>query len=110
SGSRLGAGVAIIEGEGVAFGRAAGELRPFGEVMTRRRKHGIAEAVHDVPVGLFCFELLFADGQDLTQLPYPQRRAALGQAITLSPPLPPTTPPQMASPPPPPAALRAAGT
>src|SRR5262249_43914907 len=110
SGSRLGAGEAIIEGEVVAFDPAAGELRPFGEVMTRRRKHGIAEAVHDVPVGLFCFELLFADGQDLTQLPYPQRRAALAKAITVSPPLRLTTPPAATSPPPPEAACGRAVT
>jgi DNA ligase 1 len=80
----LGPAEAIIEGEVVAFDPAAGELRPFGEVMTRRRKHGIAEAVQDVPVGLFCFELLFADGQDLTRLPYPERRARLAEAITVS--------------------------
>ena len=80
----LGPAEAIIEGEVVAFDAAAGELRPFGEVMTRRRKHGIAEAVHDVPVGLFCFELLFADGQDFTRVPYPERRARLAEAITVS--------------------------
>jgi DNA ligase 1 len=76
---------AIVEGEVVAFDAAAGELRPFGEVMTRRRKHGIAEAVREVPVGLFCFELLYSDGQDLTRLSYPQRRARLAEAITVSP-------------------------
>jgi DNA ligase 1 len=81
----LGPAEAIVEGEVVAFDPAAGELRPFGEVMFRRRKYGIADAVRDVPVGLFCFELLFADGQDLTTLPYPRRRAALTQAITPSP-------------------------
>ncbi len=81
----LGPAEAIVEGEVVAFDPAAGELRPFGEVMTRRRKHGIAEAVRDVPVGLFCFELLYADGEDLTRLPYPQRRARLAGAITISP-------------------------
>jgi DNA ligase 1 len=75
----------ILEGEVVAYDAAAGELRPFGEVMLRRRKHGIAQAVKDVPVGLFCFELLYADGEDLTMLPYPQRRAALAAAVTLSP-------------------------
>jgi DNA ligase-1 len=80
----LGPAEAIIEGEVVAFDAAAGELRPFGEVMTRRRKHGIAEAVQDVPVGLFCFELLYADGQDLTRLPYTERRARLAEAITTS--------------------------
>jgi len=76
---------AIVEGEVVAYDAAAGELRPFQEVMFRRRKYGISEAVRDVPVGLFCFELLYADGEDLTRLPYPQRRARLAEAVTLSP-------------------------
>jgi DNA ligase 1 len=78
----LGPREAILEGEVVAYDAAAGELRPFGEVMLRRRKHGIDQAVRDVPVGLFCFELLYADGRDLTQLPYPERRAALSAAIS----------------------------
>ena len=76
---------AIIEGEVVAFDAATDELHPFAEVMFRRRKYGIAEAVRDVPVALFCFELLYADGEDLTQRPYPQRRAALAEAITTGP-------------------------
>jgi DNA ligase 1 len=80
----LGPREAILEGEVVAFDPAAGELRPFQEVMFRRRKHGIAEAVRDVPVALFCFDLLYADAEDLTRLPYPQRRAKLAEAITLS--------------------------
>ena len=80
----LGPHEAIVEGEVVACDAAAGELRPFGEVMVRRRKHGIDQAVLDVPVGLFCFELLYADGVDLTRLPYPARRAALAAAITVT--------------------------
>jgi DNA ligase-1 len=85
----LGAGLkareAILEGEVVAADPATGDLRPFQEVMYRRRKHGIAEAMTEVPVSLFCFDLLFADGEDLTRLPYLERRARLEQAITLSP-------------------------
>jgi DNA ligase 1 len=80
----LGPSEAIVEGEVVAYDAAADELRPFGEVMFRRRKYGIEQAVRDVPVGMFCFELLYADGEDLTRLPYPQRRAALAAAITTS--------------------------
>src|SRR5580693_4819955 len=76
---------AILEGEVVAFDAAAGELHPFQEVMFRRRKHGISDAIRDVPVGLFCFELLYADGADLTQLSYPLRRARLAEAITPAP-------------------------
>jgi DNA ligase 1 len=84
----LGSGIkpreTIMEGEVVAFDPASGELRPFQDVMFRRRKHGITEAVRDVPVSLFCFELLYADGEDLTRLSYPQRRARLAEAITPS--------------------------
>jgi DNA ligase-1 len=81
----LGPREAILEGEVVAYDAAADELKPFGEVMFRRRKYGIDQAVRDIPVGLFCFELLYADGEDLTRLPYPQRRATLAAAITVSP-------------------------
>jgi DNA ligase-1 len=75
---------AILEGEVVAADPESGELRPFQEVMFRRRKHGIGEAVRDVPVSLFCFDLLYADGEDLTRLPYLERRARLEQAVTVT--------------------------
>ena len=94
----LGPSEAIVEGEVVAFDPAAGELRPFQEVMFRRRKHGISDAVRDVPVGLFCFELLYADGQDLTRLSYPERRARLAEAITVAPRLRLTTAAEVATP------------
>jgi DNA ligase-1 len=53
-------------------------------VMFRRRKYGISDAVRDYPVSMFCFELLYADGADLTRLPYLERRARLAEAITPS--------------------------
>jgi DNA ligase-1 len=80
----LGPTDAILEGEAVAYDPAAGELRPFQEVMFRRRKYGISEAVRDVPVSLFCFDLLYAAGEDLTRVPYPRRRERLAGALTLS--------------------------
>jgi DNA ligase-1 len=80
----LGPREAILEGEVVAFDPASGELRPFQDVMFRRRKYGITEAVRDFPVSMFCFELLYADGTDLTRLPYLERRARLAEAVTAS--------------------------
>jgi len=81
----LGPREVILEGEAVAADPASGELRPFQEVMFRRRKHGIRDAVRDYPVSLFCFELLYADGEDLTGLPYPERRRRLAEAVTPGP-------------------------
>jgi DNA ligase 1 len=82
--SGLGPRTAILEGEIVAVDPEAGELRPFQELMHRRRKHGVADAAGRYPVGLFCFDLLQAGGRDLTRLPYPQRRQALTEAISPS--------------------------
>jgi DNA ligase 1 len=76
---------AILEGEVVAADPASGELRPFQEVMFRRRKHGIAEAARDVPVSLFCFDMLYADDEDFTRLPYLERRSRLQRAVEMSP-------------------------
>jgi DNA ligase 1 len=83
-GQAVGPREVILEGEVVAFDPTSGELRPFQDVMFRRRKYGISEAVRDFPVSMFCFELLYADGADLTRLPYLERRARLAQAITAS--------------------------
>ncbi len=80
----LGPREVILEGEVVAADPVSGELRPFQDVMFRRRKYGITEAVSDYPVSMFCFELLYADGEDLTRLPYLERRARLAQAIAPS--------------------------
>jgi DNA ligase 1 len=81
----LGSREAILEGEVVAADPVSGELRPFQEVMHRRRKHGIAEAVDEWPVSLYCFDLLYADGEDLTRLPYPERRGRLRAAVATTP-------------------------
>ncbi len=83
-GPGLGPRTAILEAEIVAIDPQAGELRPFQDLMHRRRKHGVADATREVPVGLFCFDLLQAGGRDLTRLPYPERRQALAEAITSS--------------------------
>jgi DNA ligase-1 len=84
-GARLNPREVILEGEVVAADPVSGELRPFQDVMFRRRKYGITEAIADVPVSLFCFDLLYADGEDLTRLPYLERRARLEQAVQTSP-------------------------
>ncbi len=75
---------AILEGECVAMDLETGEMRPFQELMHRRRKYGIEEAINQYPVSLFMFDALYVDGKDYTQEPYPVRRKALEKAIAKS--------------------------
>ena len=70
-------GEAIIEGECVAIDPETGFMLPFQNVTHRRKKHGMDEAVKEVPVRIFMFDMLFADGDDWTSRPYLERREAL---------------------------------
>lgn len=70
-------GEAIIEGECVAIDPETGFMLPFQNVTHRRKKHGMDEAIKEVPVRIFMFDMLFADGEDWTSRPYLERREAL---------------------------------
>ena len=72
---------AIIEAEIVAIDPYTGEMRPFQELMHRRRKYGIKQAMQEYPVSLHAFDALYADGKDLTQTPYPNRHKTLEKII-----------------------------
>lgn len=64
---------AIIEGEAVAYDPDSGEDLPFQTLMQRRRKYKILEMMEKIPVKVYLFDCLYADGVDLTMEPYPQR-------------------------------------
>jgi DNA ligase-1 len=72
---------AIVEGEVVAIDSQTLELRPFQELMHRRRKHGIDKAIEQYPVLLNIFDILYLNGKDQTSLPYSQRRKVLEEII-----------------------------
>jgi DNA ligase-1 len=71
----------ILEAECVAMDLETGDMRPFQELMHRRRKYGVEAAIQDYPISLFAFDLLFVDGKDLTQEPFPLRRKTLEKII-----------------------------
>jgi DNA ligase-1 len=72
---------AILEAECVAVDVETGELLPFQELMHRRRKYGVEEAMAQYPVSLFMFDGLYVDGEDLTLEAYSLRRHKLEKAI-----------------------------
>lgn len=88
----------IVEGEAVAVDVETGRLLPFQVLSTRRgRKYGLGagdggakrqatlEAAPDftksVPVRLFLFDVLYADGKDVTAQPLTERRELLGRLV-----------------------------
>lgn len=67
----------IVEGEIVAVDPETGEMLPFQELMHRRRKHGVKEAVKRYPARVVLFDVLYVDGVDYTSKPYLERRRKL---------------------------------
>jgi DNA ligase-1 len=72
---------AILEAEVVAINEDTGEYLPFQELMHRRRKYGIEEAMAQYPVALNFFDILLSGDKDLTGEPYKVRRKKLEAAV-----------------------------
>jgi DNA ligase-1 len=78
---QLGGAPFILDGEVVALD-AAGRPLPFQELMRRfRRVHGVDALAQDMPLGLFFFDCLLAEGRSLIDEPCDRRVEALA-AIT----------------------------
>ncbi len=73
---------AIVEGEAVPIDPSTGDLLPFQLVSQRRgRKYELEKMVEEIPIGVFLFDLLYADGTDYTRVAYPERRGTLGRLV-----------------------------
>jgi DNA ligase-1 len=71
----------ILEGEVVAVNAQTGEYLPFQELMHRRRKHGVEEAMENYPVVINLFDILYLDGQSKMHLTYLERRKLLKKVV-----------------------------
>ena len=71
----------IIEGEIVAYDPESGEFKPFQELMHRKRKHDISEVMKVYPVKVFLFDIIYLNGEDLTNLPLPDRKRRLVEIV-----------------------------
>ncbi len=71
----------VLEGECVAIDPSTGKMRPFQELMRRRRKTDIEATQAEVPIAIFFFDILFADGKDVTSLPMLKRRELMEKIV-----------------------------
>lgn len=67
----------IFEGEALAYNKKEQKYYSFQRTMHRRRKHGIKKASEELPLNVFCFDLLYVNGKDFTKKPYSERRKKL---------------------------------
>ncbi|MCD6324157.1 MAG: ATP-dependent DNA ligase, partial [Desulfurococcales archaeon] len=72
---------AILEGEIVPIDPETGDMRPFQELMHRKRKHDIHEAIKEYPVAVYLFDVMLHEGEDLTVKSILERRSVLESII-----------------------------
>lgn len=73
---------AIFDSEAVGFNVKTGQMLPFQETMTRRRKHGVAQKSQELPIKFFIFDILYLDGADLINTPLFERKKILEKIIS----------------------------
>jgi len=71
----------ILEAEVVAMNSNSGNFLPFQELMHRRRKYEIDEAVTKYPITVNFFDVLFSDGKNCMEMKYSERRKLLEKII-----------------------------
>ncbi len=78
---QVGGRTVILDGEAVAYDPATGQYHPFQVTGTRKRKYGIEKLRKTLPLKLFAFDILYLDGEDLTDRPYTERRERLEELL-----------------------------
>ena len=71
----------ILEAEIVAMNTNSGDFLPFQELMHRRRKYEIDEAVMKYPITVNFFDVLFSNGKNCMEMEYMERRKLLEKII-----------------------------
>lgn len=71
----------ILDTEAVGYDPETKKLLPFQMTITRKRKHGVAEATKNIPLRFFVFDIMYLNGVSLIDKPLSERRKILEQIL-----------------------------
>jgi DNA ligase 1 len=71
----------ILEAEIVPLDLVTKKIQPFQELMHRKRKYNISDVILKYPIKVFLFDILYLEGNNLTQYEYRQRRGILQSIV-----------------------------
>ena len=71
----------ILEAEIVPLDLVTKKIQPFQELMHRKRKYNISDIILKYPIKVFLFDILYLEGNNLTQYEYRQRRGILQSIV-----------------------------
>jgi DNA ligase-1 len=71
----------ILEAEIVPLDLVTKKIRPFQDLMHRKRKYNISDVILKYPIKVFLFDILYLEGNNLTQYEYRERREILQSVV-----------------------------
>ena len=71
----------ILEAEIVPLDLVTKRIRPFQDLMHRKRKYNISDVILKYPIKVFLFDILYLEGNNLTQYQYRERREILQSVV-----------------------------
>lgn len=71
----------ILDSEALAYNTESEEFLPFQQTSQRRRKHGIDEAVKNLPLKAMVFDIMYLNGKSLMDVPLRERIKKLEGSI-----------------------------
>ena len=74
----------IVEGEIVAIDPETREMKPFQELMHRKRKYDIHKIIEQYPVRVHLFDLMYLNGEEYLDRPYAIRRKKLEEIVEVN--------------------------
>jgi len=80
-GKSLNVNEGVFEAEIVPINENTGEFLPFQELMHRRRKYKLEQAVSQYPITVNFFDVLYYDNNDCLNLEYSERRKILERSV-----------------------------
>jgi DNA ligase-1 len=80
-GKSLNVNEGVFEAEIVPINENTGEFLPFQELMHRRRKYKLEQAVSQYPITVNFFDVLYYDKNDCLNLEYSERRKILERSV-----------------------------
>lgn len=67
----------VLDGEAIGYHPETGQLLPFQQTITRKRKHDVAITATTTPIKFFIYDVLLIDGLSLIDAPLRERKARL---------------------------------
>lgn len=71
----------ILDSEALAYNTESEEFLPFQQTSQRRRKHGVDEAVKNLPLKSMVFDIMYLNGKSLMDMPLKDRIKHLESSI-----------------------------